>query len=111
MEATRQEQKIDMQLKAKDIQLNKFQEQIKFRDDVINQAKRTYMREDLDLENLDDPRIMTLDEMMKSDSFFPPINNNYGKATGALVKSLVNNFSPDKLNRNEVERYGKKRGN
>mmetsp|Transcript_27435 Transcript_27435/g.20593 ORF Transcript_27435/g.20593 Transcript_27435/m.20593 type:complete len:102 (+) Transcript_27435:1715-2020(+) len=99
-------------LKAREMQMNKFQEQIKARDDVINQAKRTYMREDLDLENLDDPRIITLDELMKSDSLFPPINSNsYGKATGALIKSLVNNFSNEKPSKNQKdERYGKRTG-
>jgi len=35
VEYTRKEQKVDMQMKAKDVQLAKLQEQIKFRDEVI----------------------------------------------------------------------------
>jgi hypothetical protein len=52
-----------------------------------------YIREELDLDHLDDPRIIALDEIISNNSFFPPINNNsFGKATGSLVKSLLNNL-------------------
>ncbi len=71
------------------------------------------MREDLDLENLDDPRLITLDEMISNNSFFPPIpQNTFGKATGALVKSLLNNFSVDKQKHHDNgDRYQSKRAN
>ena len=42
---------------------------------------------------LDDPRLLTLDELMTDTSIFPPINNNsFGKATGTLIKALLNNL-------------------
>lgn len=48
--------------------------------------------ENIDID-LDDPRIIVLEEIMNNYSFFPPINNtNMGKATGTLVKNLINNF-------------------
>ena len=58
------------------------------------------MREDLDLEMLDDPRIVTLEEMMRSDSFFPPITqNSFGKAQNAVVKNILSNFGNEKPTR------------
>lgn len=43
--------------------------------------------------DLDDPRIIVLEEMVNNYGFFPPIkNSNMGKATGTLVKNLINNI-------------------
>lgn len=43
--------------------------------------------------DFDDPRIITLEEMMNNTSMFPTISNNsLGKATGQLIKSLLNNL-------------------
>jgi hypothetical protein len=81
---------------------------------VISNAKKTYLREDLDLEALIDPRIITLEEMITNNSFLPPINNNsFGKATGTLVKSLLNNLGSNggKKSDDNRERFGKKIGN
>ena len=42
--------------------------------------------------DLEDPRLLQLDEMINQQSIFPPINNSsYGKATNNLIKSLLNN--------------------
>jgi hypothetical protein len=48
--------------------------------------------ENMDID-LDDPRIILLEEIMSNHNFFPPINNsNMGKATGTLVRNLINNY-------------------
>lgn len=48
LEYTRKEEKSDMQLKIREMQLTKFQEQIKVRDDLLNHARRTYERQNID---------------------------------------------------------------
>ncbi len=46
-------------MKIKEMQLNKLSEQIKIRDEVINNAKRRLQGEDID-----DPRIIVVDELV-----------------------------------------------
>lgn len=77
--------------------MNKLQEQIKLRDDMIFNARRRYQIEGIETNgDLEDPRIMNLDELISNTSLFPPIENRtLGKATGALIKSLLNSI-PEK---------------
>ena len=43
-----------------------------------------------------------LDELVHNNSFFPPINNtSYGKATGSLIKTLLNNLGSGKKSDNK----------
>jgi len=72
MEFTRKEQKADVQIKVKDIQLSKLHEQIKIRDEMLDNARRTMDHEGVEYE-LEDPRILTLQELLSDSSSFPPI--------------------------------------
>ena len=73
------------------MQFNKLHEQIKIRDEMLGQARKRFKVEGLEFD-LDDPRLLQLDEMINQQSIFPPINNSsYGKATNNLIKSLLNN--------------------
>ena len=92
MDYSRNEQKQDMQLKIKEMQFSKLQEQIKIRDELILNAKRRYQAEGFEYD-IDDPRIIQFEELVSNNSFFPSINStSLGKATGHLIKSLLNNF-------------------
>ena len=43
--------------------------------------------------DLEDPRILQLEELMRNPSLFPPIHNpSFGKETNSLIKSLLSNF-------------------
>lgn len=96
MEFSRKEQKADLQLKIKEMQFSKLQEQIKIRDEMLNQAKRRYKVEGFEFD-IDDPRLVQLEELMSQGSIFPPIQNtSYGKATGNMIKSLLNNITSEK---------------
>ena len=47
--------------------------------------------------DIEDPRMIQYEELAMQSSIFPPIqNNSYGKATGNLIKSLLNNVTGDK---------------
>jgi hypothetical protein len=60
---------------------------------MLNQARRRYKVEGLEYD-IDDPRMIQLDELMTQSSIFPPIqSSNYGKATGNMIKSLLNNIT------------------
>jgi hypothetical protein len=73
------------------MQFSKLHEQIKIRDEMLGQARKRFKVEGMDFD-LDDPRLLQLDEMINQQSIFPPINNaSYGKATNNLIKSLLNN--------------------
>ena len=73
------------------MQFNKLHEQIRIRDEMLGQARKRFKVEGLEFD-LDDPRLLQLDEMINQQSIFPPINNSsYGKATNNLIKSLLNN--------------------
>jgi hypothetical protein len=55
---------------------------------------------------LDDPRLITLEELLSNNSFLPPINNNsFGKATGSLVKNLLNNLGKQGYSPKSGEKY------
>ena len=64
-------------------------------------------KNELDMD-LDDSRMLTLDEMMRDTSIFPAISNNsLGKATNHLIKSLLNNIgnTPIAAHSNSVNHY------
>lgn len=80
-----------MQLKIKDMQVNKLSEQIKIRDEVIQNAKRKLQGEDID-----DPRMVQVEDLINTTSILPPISNaTLGKASGALIKQLLDNLNGD----------------
>ena len=62
---------------------------------MISNAKRRYLVEGIETGgDLEDPRILNLEELISNTSLFPPIENRtLGKATGALIKSLLNSIS------------------
>lgn len=92
MEFSRKEQKADLQLKIKDNQLTKLQEQIRVRDEMLVSAKRKFKIEGVEFD-IEDPRLIQLEELITQGSLFPPIQSaSYGKATSNLIKSLLNNF-------------------
>jgi hypothetical protein len=93
MEFSRREQKADLQIKIKEMQFSKLQEQIKVRDEMLAQARRRYKVEGLEYD-IEDPRMIQIEELMQQSSLFPPISNaTYGKATGNMIKSLLSNIS------------------
>jgi hypothetical protein len=55
LEFQRKEQKVELQLKLKEMQLSKLSEQLKIRDDVIISAKKKLGGEALEI---DDPRMI-----------------------------------------------------
>lgn len=56
------------------MQVSKLQEQIKIRDEVILNAKKRLQN---DAQEIDDPRVVVLDELVaNTTSLLPPINNN-----------------------------------
>jgi hypothetical protein len=55
LEFQRKEQKAELQLKIKEMQLNRLSEQIKIRDEMITNAKRKLQNE---AGEIDDPRII-----------------------------------------------------
>ena len=92
LEFSRKEQKADLQLKVKENQLVKMHEQIRIRDEMLSQARRKFKIEGVDFD-IEDPRLVQLDELVHQGSLFPPIQSaTYGKATSHLIKSLLNNF-------------------
>ncbi len=90
LEFQRKEQKAELQLRLKEMQLSKLSEQLKYRDDVIGNARKKLGNEGA--ADIDDPRIIQVEELVaQTSSFLPPINNNgsIGKASGALIKQLL----------------------
>lgn len=91
LEFQRKEQKADLQIKIKDMQVSKLSEQLKIRDEIIQNAKKRLHNE---ANEIDDPRIIQVDELVSTTSILPPINNNtLGKASGALIKQLLDNLN------------------
>lgn len=93
MDFQRKEQKADLQIKIKDMQVSKLSEQIKIRDEMLSNAKKKLEGTGQDFE---DPRIIQVEELMSNTSMLPPINNNsLGKASGALIKQLLDGLTVD----------------
>lgn len=61
LEFQRKEQKVELQLKLKEMQLSKLSEQLKIRDDVIISAKKKLGGEALEI---DDPRMIQVEELV-----------------------------------------------
>ncbi len=61
LEFQRKEQKVELQLKLKEMQLSKLSEQLKIRDDVIISAKKKLGGEALEI---DDPRMIHVEELV-----------------------------------------------
>jgi hypothetical protein len=61
LEFQRKEQKVELQLKLKEMQLSKLSEQLKIRDDVIISAKKKLGSEALEI---DDPRMIQVEELV-----------------------------------------------
>ena len=77
-------------MKLKDMQLQKLSEQIKVRDEMLNNARQR------DHPHIDeDPRFIHIDELASSTvSILPPITSNtLGKTSGALIKQLLDNLT------------------
>lgn len=74
--------------------MNKLSDQIKIRDEMISNAKKKLQSEGhLDIE---DPRIIQIDDLVNANSILPPINNStIGKASGALIKQLLEGLNGD----------------
>lgn len=63
---------------------------------MLAQARRKFKVEGLEFE-VEDPRLIQFEDLMQQQSLFPPINNSsFGKATGNLIKSLLNNITGEK---------------
>ena len=88
MDQQRKEKKAENELKLRELQLSKLQEQIMYRDKLLENARAVFEQEQLSAEQLDDPRILELDEMISDPSYFPPIHS-YGKATGSMIKNIL----------------------
>ena len=69
----RKEKKSENDLKVKELQLTRLQEQIMYRDKLLENARNTFEQEQLQSEQLEDPRIMSLEDMMADESLFPPL--------------------------------------
>ena len=92
LEFQRKEQKAELQLKIKEMQLSKLSEQIKIRDEMIINAKRKIQTNEGG--EIDDPRIIMVEELVNQTSILPPINNgSFGKHSGALIKQLLDGFT------------------
>ncbi len=94
LEFQRKEQKVELQLKLKEMQLSKLSEQLKIRDDVIGNAKKKLGEGAAEI--IDDPRMIQVEELVsQTTSILPPINNNgsIGKASGALIKQLLDGLT------------------
>lgn len=59
---------------------------------MLNQARRKYEVEGMD-NDLEDPRLVEIDDLMISPSLFPPIANTKSGITGKMIKSLLGNMN------------------
>ena len=73
-----QNNRSNLQLQARDQVLQRMQEQIKIRDNLLNVAEEKLNINNVEV-NLDDPKLVNLDELVKINSSLPPISNHpYG---------------------------------
>ena len=64
----------NQQLHARDQVLHRMQEQIRIRDNLLNQAEKHFTENKVDV-HLDDPKLMNYDELVKINSSIPKISN------------------------------------
>lgn len=69
--------KASMQLQAREQVLQKMQEQIKIRDNLLQLAMKHFNDNDVDIE-LDDPKLVNIEEIIKINSSLPPIHSASG---------------------------------
>lgn len=70
-----------MQLQAREQVLQKMQEQIKIRDNLLKLAEKQFQENGVDLA-LEDPKLINIEEIIKINSSLPPIANNSNYAYG-----------------------------
>jgi hypothetical protein len=70
-----QANRANLQLQAREQVLQRMQEQIKIRDNLLQNAKRHFNENAVDID-LDDPKLVDIEEIIKINSSLPPINNN-----------------------------------
>jgi kinesin family protein 18/19 len=70
-----QTSKATMQLQARDQVLQRMQEQIRIRDNLLNLAEKHFSENNVDVQ-LDDPKLVSIEEIVKINSSLPPIHNN-----------------------------------
>lgn len=72
-----QNSRANEQLKAREQILRKMQEQIEIRDNLLGLAHKHFTEHEVDVD-LDDPKLVHLEEIVKINSSLPPISNNTG---------------------------------
>jgi hypothetical protein len=119
--------KASMQLQAREQVLQKMQEQIKIRDNLLQLAMKHFSDNDVDVD-LDDPKLVNIEEIIKINSSLPPIysaganpyrsgnSNNPAKNLGLLkakYKSKLHqnaSLPPMNANRNGGNYFNGKKG-
>ena len=70
-----QNSRANEQLKAREQILRKMQEQIEIRDNLLGLAQKHFVEHEVDVD-LDDPKLVHLEEIVKINSSLPPISSN-----------------------------------
>jgi hypothetical protein len=78
------------QLQAREQVLQKMQEQIKIRDNLLQLAGKQFDEHNVDID-LDDPKLVNIEEIVKINSSLPPIPSKYNNAYGVNQRGQAKN--------------------
>jgi hypothetical protein len=81
--------RVNQQLKARELILQKMQEQIQIRDNLLGLAQKHFTDHDVDVD-LDDPKLVSIEEIVKINSSLPPIPSASGNPYSLKTNMGIN---------------------
>lgn len=113
-----QNNRANLQLQAREQVLQRMQEQIKIRDHLLQNAKNHFDKNDVNI-NLDDPKLVNIEEIIKINSSLPPISNqnpysgsnNYNGAPQSQLGILKSKYKSRLAGNSSLPPMPKIRGN